>query len=76
MCIRDSLKIVPGNAPYNLFQITSELLASLREQCSAKNLTLRWGEHYPGLADNHLRMFFQQREGLQRFLSVLKQLER
>ena len=70
------LKSIPGNAPYNLFQITSELLAFLREQCYAKNLTLRWGEHYPGLADNHLRISLQHREGLQRFLSVLKQLER
>ena len=41
-----------------------------------KNLTLRWGEHYPGLADNHLRISLQHREGLQRFLSILKQLER
>jgi len=70
------IKIIPGNAPYNLFQITSELLALLREQCSAKNLTMRWGEHYSGLADNHLRISLQHREGLQRFLSVLKQLER
>lgn len=69
------LKIIPGNAPYNLFQITKKLLASLREQCSAKNLTVRWGEHYAGLADNHLRIPLQHREGLQRFLSVLKQLE-
>ena len=70
------LKIVPGNAPYHLFQLSSELLAPLREQCSAKNLTLRWGEHYSGLADNHLRISLQHREGLQRFLSVLQQLER
>ena len=42
---------------------------------SAKNITLRWGEHYSGLADNHLRISLQHREGLQRFLSVLKQLE-
>jgi len=70
------IKIIPGNAPYNLFQITSELLALLREQCSAKNLTMRWGEHYSGLAGNHLRISLQHREGLRRFLSVLKQLER
>ena len=27
-----------------------------------KNLTLRWGEHYSGLADNHLRISLQHRE--------------
>jgi histidinol-phosphate/aromatic aminotransferase/cobyric acid decarboxylase-like protein len=70
------LKIVPGNAPYNLLQITSELLAPLREQCSAKNLTVRWGDHYSSLADNHLRISLQHREGLKRFFSILKQLER
>ncbi len=69
------LKIIPGNAPYSLFEITSELFASLREQCSAKNLTMRWGEHYSGLTENHLRISLQHHEGLQRFLSVLKQLE-
>jgi histidinol-phosphate/aromatic aminotransferase/cobyric acid decarboxylase-like protein len=69
------LKIVHGNAPYHLFQVTSELLASLKEQCSAKNLTLRWSEHYSGFADNHLRISLQHREGLRRFLSVLNQLE-
>lgn len=69
------LKIVPGNAPYRLFRITSELLATLREQCSAKNLTMRWGAHYSGLSDNHLRISLQHRKGLQRFFSILKQLE-
>ena len=69
------LKIIPGNAPYNLLQISSEFLIPLGEKCSATNLTVRWGKHYSGLTDNHLRISLQHREGLQRFLSVLKQLE-
>ena len=69
------LKIIPGNAPYNLLQISSEFLVPLGEKCSATNLTVRWGKHYSGLTDNHLRISLQHREGLQRFLSVLKQLE-
>ena len=69
------LNIIPCNAPYNLLQVTSELFATLKKQHSAIDLTMSWGEHYSGLTDNHLNIALWHHEGLQRFLSVLKQLE-
>jgi len=69
------LKIIPGNAPYDLLKATSDLFATLGKQHSAIDLTMRWGEHYSGLTYNHLHFALWHHEGLQQFLSVLKQLE-
>ena len=69
------LKIIPGNAPCNLLQVTSELFVTLRKQHSAIDLTMRWGERDSGLTNNHLHFALWHHEGLQQFLSVLKQLE-
>ena len=69
------LKIIPGNAPYDLLKATSDLFATLGKQHSATDLTMRWGEHYSGLTYNHLHFALWHHEGLQQFLSVLKQLE-